>query len=159
MAYVKRFITPLAHIEMNRLVCCISLTRPFLDFRPEVFENLEVFAHIEEWQHANAPIITNLLQTLAKVEIGRQDDIASYTTHADIQDGLKQERTKALRSRRLISIVALQLIGYACNKNCNIVQSLTDVFLYATNTPKRTLETLHKFGISCLYDSVLHALR
>ena len=159
VAYVGRFITPLARIEINRLVCDASLTRPFLDFRPEVFENPKVFAHIEERQRANAPILTNLLQTLAKVEIGRQEDIASYTTHADIQDGPNQERTKALRNRRLISVVALQMIGYACNKHCNIVQSLTGVFLYATNTPKRTLETLHQFGISCAYDSVLNALR
>lgn len=77
LCHVKQFITLLAHIEMNRLVCDVSLTRPFLNFRPEVFENPKVFAHIEGRQRANAPIITSLLQTPAKVDVGRQDDITS----------------------------------------------------------------------------------
>ena len=62
---------------MNRLVCDVPLTRPFLKIRPEEFENPKVFAQIEGLQRANAPIITSLLQTPAKVDVGRQDDITS----------------------------------------------------------------------------------
>ena len=40
--------------------------------------------HIKEREYENDPIITHLLQTLAKMVIERQGDIASYEMHADI---------------------------------------------------------------------------
>lgn len=101
-----------------------------------------------------------MIQKLARVDIGRKDEPELPAPVPDIMDGRSQEKVqKALRNRRLISIVAIQLIAYGHSKYCNLMQGILGVYLYAVNIPKRTIETLHQFGLSCGYDAILRGLR
>ena len=146
VAWVQSLINPLVQAEMERLISDEELSRPFLDFRPQAFENVEIFARIHERQCIGARILTSIAHLASAVgkEKRVKDPESAPSNLADIRDpGDPQPRAKVSRNRLLIASIAVQLLAYARNKHCNIVQSLIGVFLYATNTPKRTVETLH----------------
>ena len=158
--FAKEFFGAVCYHEFQNLAHSPKLQRRLYDYSPLQFENFEIFREIQEAQEAEAPIFSSVVQKLARVDIGRKDEPNSPVHIPDINDGRSQEKvTKALRNRRLISIVAIQLIAYGHSKYCNLMQGILGVYLYAANTPKRTIETLHQFGLSCGYDAILRGLR
>lgn len=159
-SFAKVFFGDVCDREFQNLVHSPKLQCQLYDFTPSQFENIEIFREIQHAQEAEAPILSSVIQKLARVDIGRKDEPDLPAPISDITDGRVQEKVqKALRNRRLISIVALQLIAYAHSKNCNLLQGILGVYLYAANTPKQTIETLHQFGLSCGYDAILRGLR
>lgn len=136
------------------------MQRRLYNFSPSQFENFEIFREIRQVQEELAPILSSVINKLARVDIGRKDEADLPEHIPDIIDGKSQQKMKkALRNRRLISIAAIQMIAYGHSKHCNLMQGIVGYYLYSANTPKRTIETLHQFGLSCAYDSILRGLR
>ena len=159
-SFAKEFFGNVCDREFQGLVHSPKLQRRLYNFTPSQFENFEIFNEIRQEQEAHAPILSSVIQKLCRVDIGRKDEANLPGPVPDIMDGRSQEKVqKALRNRRLISIVAIQLIVYSHSKYSNLMQGILGVYLYAANTPKRTIETLHQFGLSCAYDSILRGLR
>jgi hypothetical protein len=157
---VSRLFKRISDAEMEKVTKSQVLQQGLVNFRPELFENNDIFNDIEREQKQHAPILTGVIQTIARVDKGRKDSSNTETEQPDIQDGISQRKVlKALRNRRLISIISIQMLAYARKKSCNVMQGVLGVFLYATNTSKRTLETLHQCGLCVSYDAVLKAMR
>lgn len=158
--FAKELIGKICDLEIHHLTRSPELQRRLYNFCPSQFENFEIFREIRQAQEDKAPILSSVIQQLARVDVGRKDDPDLPPPVSDIMDGRLQEKAgKALRNRRLISVVALQMIAYGHSKHCNLMQGIIGYYLFAANTPKRTIETLHQFGLSCAYDSILRGLR
>ncbi|KAA8913110.1 hypothetical protein FN846DRAFT_886795 [Sphaerosporella brunnea] len=61
--------------------------------------------------------------------------------------------------RDLVATAAICMLSYARHRESNGLQALVGYFLFASNTSKRTIEVLHRFGLSVSYETILKALR
>lgn len=120
IAWVQGLIAPLVQAEMEKLISDEDLCRPFLDFWPQVFEDVEIFARIHERQHTDAPILSTIFRLAGGVECKQDVNVDSesqariLSESTDIRDpGVQQPRTKVPRNRLLIVSISLQLRAYA----------------------------------------------
>jgi hypothetical protein len=63
------------------------------------------------------------------------------------------------RDKRVIIISALSSLCYAHSNRLNGLAGQIGYYLTATRTPKRTIETLHKLGLSLSYESLQELMR
>ncbi|KAF8242750.1 hypothetical protein K440DRAFT_638525 [Wilcoxina mikolae CBS 423.85] len=120
----SRLFKRICDAEMEKVTMSQVLECGLINFRSELFEKHEILNDIECERRKHAPILTGVVQTIARVEPDRKDSSNTETELHDIQDGKLQKKTsKALCNRHFISIVSIQMIAYMCKKSCNVMLS------------------------------------
>ena len=110
----------------------------------------------------HAPLVRNVLHRMTKADQYPPGlSSADHELECDIpttgRSGAGGQRRH--RDRGLIAITALCMFCYGRNDRPNALQGLLGFFLFATNTAKRCVEVLHRFGLSAAYETVIRALR
>jgi len=89
---VSRVFKRIIDAEMEKVTKLQVLQQGLVNFRPELFENYDIFNDIQREQKQHAPILTGVIQTIAGIDKGRKDSSNTETEQPDIQDGISQRK-------------------------------------------------------------------
>ncbi|KAJ6567851.1 hypothetical protein B0H10DRAFT_2200069 [Mycena sp. CBHHK59/15] len=107
-----------------------------------------------------APELWDLLGLL--LSANRQYDVDvddPRDTDACVDKDLPRVRAQKLAERRealivIKKVVMISMMMQSTNKNCNALESVFGIFLHASNTPSKVIETLAHMGISISVDAI-----
>jgi hypothetical protein len=95
---------------MEKVTKSQVLQQGLVNFRPDLFENYDIFNNIKRDQKQHAPILTGVIQTIVQIDKGRKDLSNTKTEQPAIQDRISQWKVlKAPRNRCLISFISIQM--------------------------------------------------
>ena len=123
--------------EMSKI--CERLTKPLATYTPG---DISGFSFQELQLQNEAPLLRQLLMAV----VINQDNS---------NDGQDSELEVKRRDKGILVDFSMSVLAYARSKNANLVQENMGYFLNATCTSKRTIEVLHRLGVSISYESVL----
>ncbi|RPA88130.1 hypothetical protein BJ508DRAFT_320234 [Ascobolus immersus RN42] len=131
--------------DMAERVVVNRLTSELLDLAPMLKKGLKTYTvrDIQTWNfeklealfEAHSPLLYNFLWTL-------------FTSGTD-----KYGATK--RNRKIIVNVALSLLCYARNQQCNLLQGHLGFYLYSSHVGKRQLTTFNQMGLCVSPSSII----
>ena len=91
------------------------------------------------------------------------DNVGSETSEVSIlpksDTAAVSRETPHVQGRNLMVNTALAILCYAKSERVNQFQGHIGYFLYASKTPKRVIEPLHRLGLSVRYESIINATR
>ncbi|KAJ7702952.1 hypothetical protein B0H14DRAFT_2164322, partial [Mycena olivaceomarginata] len=110
---------------------------------------------------ALAPELWDMLGLLLSAH--RQSDVEDDPMGVDwaVDNPTQRAQKPAERRKALIAIkkvVLISIMMQSRNKNCNALESVFGIFLHASNTPSKVVETLAHMGISISPDAIHNAV-
>ncbi|KAK7050478.1 hypothetical protein R3P38DRAFT_2605107 [Favolaschia claudopus] len=109
--------------------------------------------------------LIGLLLSADKQARGRQDNVTDMEIDSDDSELPNDTKSKAEkqaeRREALITIkkvVIISMLMQSTNQQSNLLESVIGIFLHASNTPSKVIETLAHMGISISADSIHNAI-
>jgi hypothetical protein len=148
-------IAPLvsASIANETAALCRVLARPLDTYSPRDIAEFD-FNKITQTIQTTAPIFWSVVATV--VPVGT-DVYEMDSDEGGNPETASQKKSKCHRGRNkpLMMTFAISLLCYARTKNANLIPGQMGYFLVATGTGKRTIDVLHRVGVSICYESIL----
>jgi hypothetical protein len=70
---VSRLFKRISNAEMEKITKLQVPQQGLVNFRPELFENYDIFNDIQRMQKQHAPMLTRVIQTIAPIDKGRKN--------------------------------------------------------------------------------------
>ena len=140
----------------NEASILVDLTkkRRVAEYTPDDIADFS-FQHLARIHMENAPVLTKFLHNfiLLDQDLSAEEYVKPppTSTSANTKADLGGHSNKKI----LMMTMAVSILLYARNRRVNYVQAMVGYFLAATNTGKRTIDTLNGIGVAVSYESIL----
>ncbi|KAJ7899220.1 hypothetical protein B0H14DRAFT_3543559 [Mycena olivaceomarginata] len=110
-----------------------------------------------------SPELWDLIGLLLSADKQSREDNQMETDNDDLPKDPKSKAEKLAERREALlvikKVVIISMMMQSTNQQSNMLESIIGIFLHASNTPSKVIETLASMGISISVDSIHNAIR